>query len=73
MISMGAIGGVCGSTIFRTQDSPQYLPGMWTTIGLQFTYICITVLLMLFFKFQNRKADQDGRILEKVSGFRYLP
>ena len=27
MISAGAVGGVCGSTIFRSQDAPQYLPG----------------------------------------------
>lgn len=33
MISAGAIGGVCGSTIFRAQDAPLYLPGMWATIG----------------------------------------
>lgn len=27
MISAGAVGGVCGSTIFRRQDAPLYLPG----------------------------------------------
>lgn len=36
MISVGAAGGICGSTIFRSQDAPQYLPGMWSTIAMQF-------------------------------------
>lgn len=73
MITMGAAGGVCGSTIFRPEDSPTYLIGMWTTISLQFLYIIITLCLMLFFKWQNRKADTQGKILEKVPGFRYVP
>jgi hypothetical protein len=29
MIAVGAAGGVTGSTIFRAQDAPMYLPGMW--------------------------------------------
>lgn len=33
MISFGAAGGIAGSTIFRAQDAPTYLPGMWSTIA----------------------------------------
>lgn len=73
MITMGAVGGVCGSTIFRPEDQPVYLIGMWTTVSLQVLYIIITLLLVMFFKVQNRRADRDGRILEKVPGFRYVP
>lgn len=73
MITMGAAGGVCGSTIFRAQDRPLYLPGMWTTIALQLLYIVIALSLVLYFKRQNKKADRDGKILEKVPGFRYVP
>lgn len=29
MIGAGAAGGICGSTIFRSQDAPTYYPGMW--------------------------------------------
>jgi hypothetical protein len=29
MIGSGAAGGICGSTIFRSQDAPTYYPGMW--------------------------------------------
>ena len=40
MISVGAAGGICGSTIFRSQDAPQYLPGMWSTIAMQMLVCC---------------------------------
>lgn len=73
MISAGAVGGVCGSTIFRSQDAPQYLPGMWATIAMQFVYILITFSLSMFFKKQNKLADQGSKILEGVEGFRYAP
>ena len=29
IIAAGAVGVMCESTIFRNQDAPQYLPGMW--------------------------------------------
>ncbi|KAK5091318.1 hypothetical protein LTS08_005084 [Lithohypha guttulata] len=78
MISFGAAGGIAGSTIFRSQDAPLYLPGMWSTICMLILYICITLSLSMHFKRQNRLADEAqaaGReyILEKTPGFRYAP
>jgi hypothetical protein len=73
MITMGAVGGVCGSTIFRPEDRPLYLIGMWTTISLQLLYVVITLSLVMYFKRQNRKADLEGKTLEGVPGFRYVP
>ena len=29
LVMAGSFGGVAGSTIFRSQDAPKYLPGMW--------------------------------------------
>lgn len=72
MITMGAAGGVCGSTIFRSQDAPRYMPGMWTTIGMILAYACITFSMSMYFKKQNRLADEGKRpALEGVEGFRY--
>ena len=74
MISMGAAGGIAGSTIFRSQDAPQYLPGMWATISMQMLYSVITFCLSMYFKRQNRLADEGKRpALEGVEGFRYAP
>jgi MFS family permease len=74
MITSGAIGGVCGSTIFRSQDAPRYLPGMWATIGFQMLHITITCCLSMYFTRQNRRADAGEMAkLEDVEGFRYAP
>lgn len=32
LTGMGGIGGIAGSLVFRTQDRPEYLPGMVATI-----------------------------------------
>ncbi|KAH7069168.1 retrograde regulation protein 2 [Paraphoma chrysanthemicola] len=74
MISVGAAGGVTGSTIFQAKDAPQYLPGMWATISMQIVYSIVTICLSMYFKRQNKLADQGSRpALEEVEGFRYAP
>jgi hypothetical protein len=74
MISMGAAGGITGSTIFRSQDSPTYYPGMWSTIAFQLLYSGIVLSLSMFFKRQNKLADEGKKpALEGVEGFRYAP
>ncbi|KAK5081065.1 hypothetical protein LTR70_009327 [Exophiala xenobiotica] len=78
MISSGALGGIAGSTIFRSQDAPLYMPGTWSTISMLMLYIIITISMSMHFKRQNRLADEaqaEGRqyILEKTPGFRYAP
>lgn len=77
MISVGAAGGITGSTIFRSQDAPvckfpcrsspvliwvkEYALGMWTVIALQMTTGVITFLTSMWLKRQNQMADQ-GKI-----------
>ncbi|CAG8961792.1 hypothetical protein HYFRA_00006335 [Hymenoscyphus fraxineus] len=73
MISAGAVGGVCGSVIFRTQDAPKYTPGMWATIGMQFLYIVIMSYMSYFFTKENQLADEGEKILEGKEGYRYVP
>lgn len=74
MISVGACGGIAGSTIFRAQDAPQYIPGMWATISMQILYSIMTFGLSMYLKRLNRLAD-EGKIatLEGVEGFRFTP
>ncbi|KAL3466756.1 major facilitator superfamily domain-containing protein [Aspergillus heterothallicus] len=74
MIAVGAAGGVTGSTIFRAQDAPMYLPGMWSTIAMQMLYTVGTFGMSMYLRRQNRLAD-EGRVsaLEGVEGFRYAP
>lgn len=73
MITVGAAGGITGSTIFRAEDAPMYLPGMWATIGFQILYFFGTMAMSLWFTKKNREADENGVVLEGVVGFRYAP
>lgn len=91
MISVGAAGGVTGSTIFQAKDAPvslpsswlpllrlltfakRYIPGMWATISMQLLYSVVTFCMSMYFKRQNKLADETGKTLEGVEGFRYAP
>ncbi|XPS99847.1 hypothetical protein M3J09_009015 [Ascochyta lentis] len=74
MISVGAAGGVTGSTIFQAKDAPQYLPGMWATIAMQMLYSIVTICMSMYLKRQNKLADEGKKpALEGVGGFRYAP
>ncbi|KAF2188408.1 retrograde regulation protein 2 [Zopfia rhizophila CBS 207.26] len=74
MISVGAAGGITGSTIFQSKDAPLDLPGMWATISMQMLYSLLTFGMSMHFKRQNRLADEGKRpYLEGVEGFRYAP
>jgi len=33
LVGFGGVGGIVSSLVFRSQDSPTYRPGMYTTIG----------------------------------------
>ena len=73
MITVGAAGGITGSTIFRAQDAPTYFPGMWATIESQFLYLVATFAMSMHFTRMNRAAERGQYVLEGVEGFRYAP
>ena len=33
LITLGGLGGIVGGLVFRSQDSPQYLPGMYASLA----------------------------------------
>ncbi|ORY16928.1 retrograde regulation protein 2 [Clohesyomyces aquaticus] len=74
MISVGAAGGITGSTIFQSKDAPLYLPGMWATISMQLLYSIVTFCMSMYFTRMNQLADEGKKpCLEDVEGFRYAP
>lgn len=73
-VSFGGIGGIAGSLVFRSQDSPHYRPGLYAcfaTTGLNILLVC---LLSLYFRHANAKADRGEVELEcdGVSIFGYM-
>ena len=68
---LGGSGGVTGSMVFRSQDAPNYLPGIITCICCNVLIIIIVSILSVYFRICNRKADQGKLIIEGLEGFRY--
>lgn len=69
--TLGGIGGVIGSLIFRTQDAPGFRPGLYASFGCMSLEILLTAFIMWYFNKQNKLADETGTILEGREGFRY--
>jgi hypothetical protein len=70
-VGLGGIGGIIGSLIFRSQDSPKYHPGIYGCIGSQVVVIMVVAALSVKFYMDNKKADRGEKIIEGIEGFRY--
>ena len=72
-IGFGAIGGIIASTTFREVDAPNYLPGLWTTAGLQFLILAIVCATSFFFWRANRDLMRGTlqKPIEGLEGFKY--
>lgn len=62
---------MAGALIFRSQDAPLYRPGVYATIVSNGLVIVVSVVLTIYFKMCNRKADRGEMIIEGLEGFRY--
>lgn len=71
LVGFGSIGGIAGSTVFRTQDSPEFRPGIWACIAVNILIIVIVIINTIIFRRQNRRADRGEVILEGDPNFRY--
>ncbi|KAK5046773.1 hypothetical protein LTR84_007126 [Exophiala bonariae] len=69
--TLGGVGGIIGSLIFRTQDAPAFRPGLYASFGCMSLTILFTLLLMNEFRAKNKAADEEGILLEGREGFRY--
>ena len=70
-LTLGAIGGIIGSTVFRSQDAPTYTPGVITVLCCTIGIMMLAGILATDFYFQNRAHREHGRILENQEGFMY--
>merc|ERR1711988_934205 len=71
LVGFGGLGGIAGSTVFRSQDAPQYIPGIWVCIGLNLLIVATTIMNTIIFRKQNAKADRGEVVLEDEPSFRY--
>lgn len=71
LVGAGGIGGIIGSTVFRSQDKPGYKPGIYTTMIACGLVVIITSFMMLKFQRANKRAASGGKVIEGLAGFRY--
>ena len=71
LVGFGGIGGIAGSLVFRSQDSPEYYPGMYAAIACNVLVILVVGVLSLYFRRCNQKVDKGEMVNEGQVGFKY--
>ncbi|KAJ5654769.1 hypothetical protein N7490_001772 [Penicillium lividum] len=71
MIGLGGTGGIVGSLVFRSQDAPKYLPGIYACLTANGIILSITTLLVVYFSLQNKLANRGMVVIEELPSFRY--
>lgn len=71
LVGFGGIGGIAGSLVFRSQDSPQYRPGMYAAIACNLLIVILVGFLSTYFTICNRRAAKGKIVIEGFDGFRY--
>jgi hypothetical protein len=70
-VGFSSLGGIAGSLIFRSQDRPYYRPGIYAGIGCNILVAVIVGINIVVFRRENKRADREGKILERDKNFRY--
>ncbi|TFK73949.1 MFS general substrate transporter [Pluteus cervinus] len=71
IVGFGGVGGIFATTVYREEDFPRYLNGIWATLGCQFLMIVLVAALEFTYHRRNAAAAQDGVVLEGQPGFTY--
>ncbi len=71
LVGAGGIGGIAGALVFRSQDQPRYLPGVYAAIACNVCILICTAGLSAWFWDLNKRAKKGLVILEGLEGFTY--
>ncbi|KMQ45890.1 hypothetical protein HL42_3388 [Trichophyton rubrum] len=71
LVGFGGIGGIAGSLVFRSQDAPAYIPGIWAAITSQLVLLLTAAVMSWYFWRSNKKADRGELVIEGSESFRY--
>ncbi|PWI64390.1 hypothetical protein PCL_10503 [Purpureocillium lilacinum] len=71
LTTFGGIGGIAGSLVFRSQDSPHYTPGMIACLVYTGLTSIVTFALTLLLRRRNKSADRGELVINESEEFRY--
>ncbi|KAF2841122.1 MFS general substrate transporter [Patellaria atrata CBS 101060] len=66
-----SIGGIYASTTFMQREAPAYRSGVWAACGTQFLLIILIIVMTMDFRRKNRRADEQGVIIQEDRVFRH--
>ncbi|KAL3481380.1 major facilitator superfamily domain-containing protein [Aspergillus californicus] len=72
LISFGGTGGIVGSLVFRSQDAPMYLPGIYACLTANAIIIAVVTVLVVYFRIRNAQAENRLTVIEGLESFRYV-
>lgn len=68
LVGFGGIGGIAGSLVFRSQDAPEYHPGLYACIAASLLIIVVVLVLDTKFYFDNKKQASGNLVIEGGGG-----
>ncbi|PHH66940.1 hypothetical protein CDD81_5292 [Ophiocordyceps australis] len=71
LTGFGGIGGIAGALVFRSQDAPYYLPGIYACMACNVCILVCVAGMTLWFRTMNSKARRGLVVLEELKGFTY--
>ena len=71
LVGAGGVGGIAGALVFRNQDKPKYLPGVYACITANLCILVGTAGLTLWFRYCNNRARKGVTVLEGSKDFLY--
>ncbi|KFG80604.1 hypothetical protein MANI_028773 [Metarhizium anisopliae] len=71
LVGFGGIGGIAGALVFRSQDQPRYLPGIYASIACNVCILLCTGGLSIWFRYANQQVKRGKVVLEGLEYFTY--
>lgn len=59
------LGNILGPLTFRDEDAPSYTPAKVTIVAVDSVAIALTVLLLLWYMWQNKKRERQTAGIEQ--------
>lgn len=55
------LGNILGPLTFREKDAPTFTPAKITIVAVDSTAIVLTIVLLLYYRWENHRRDQNAQ------------